>query len=156
MGRSWPLVAKPGEKICLNSFWSSPVFSFVKKGWNIFKTNLFYLSIGFPKKPNCKGKEDHCSQTWQNSTFPISISISPDATRQSARVLLKMSTSVFAATTRRTNLILATNMKRPMRNARIVADGPKMFPIVRLWKEGRHDITKMLLQWWYYNDVMWQ
>ena len=48
---------------------------------------------------------------------------SPDATRQIARDWLKMLMSAFAVSSLLTKWILATQMEKPMRNARLV---PKM------------------------------
>ena len=60
----------------------------------------------------------------------VQVSLSPEETRQSARVWLKMSTSAFAARTLRTNLTLATSTKKPARKARIVEGTAILPPII--------------------------
>ena len=89
-----------------------------------------YLSIIFAKKPNCERKEEHCGHTWKKMKMFFFLLILPEATRHSARVWLKMLTSTLAAKTLRANLILAANMRKPARKARIVKTlPPSMFAI---------------------------
>ena len=70
------------------------------------------------------------SQHLKTRNYPfLQLILLPDATRESARVWLKMLTSAFAAITLWTNMILAINMKKPTRKARNVAKPNTLFII---------------------------
>ena len=88
------------------------------------------MNFVFP--PNCfriKGKSKKQSDCNETNKL-VKTKVSPDTTRQSARVWLKMSTSAFAATIFWTNLILATKMRKPTRKARIVARAKILHPTI--------------------------